>query len=618
MALEAEFLTIGEMFVKITAKFAGESRPALMRKVGGEYQGISYDELERMVERCARGLAAFGVRRGDMISIISENRPEWVVADMAMIRLGAVNVPIFPTTTPKQVEFILNDAGVKFAIVSNQTHLSKVLKASSAVKPLRRIIVFSDKPQCDDERVIPFSMIMNSATSTGPQASDLVHWQQSTPEDLLTIIYTSGTTGHPKGVMLTHHNMVSNIRSAASCLSISRDDTFLSFLPLCHSFERMAGYYTAMACGATIAYAESIETVRENILEVRPTILASVPRLFERIQRRILKHVEAQAPLKQKMFWWSVEVGKKYQQSRRTKSLSVSMRVKRLIADKLVYRKLRAEIGGRLRFFISGAAGLARNLGEFFDAIGVPIIEGYGLSESSPVICVNTLSEYKFGCVGKPIPGVEVRIAPDGEILARGPNIMKGYWNNPRATREVIDSDGWLHTGDVGEFDSDGFLRITDRKKHLFVSSGGKNIAPQPIESLFLSNKYIDQFILIGDGKMYCTALIVPHIDLLKEQLRQLNVQVDSADELVAKPEAYKLFDAEISAIQKDLPNYERVRKFTLLGSPFTIDEGELTPTMKVKRKIVEEKYKHLIDNMYERSGLQHIQPEAGHKLSHE
>ncbi len=605
MGLAVEFQTITEMFKNVVKQFGHESRPVLMHKVDGAYKGISYRELSAMVERCSIGFSSLGMRSGDMVALISENRPEWVISDMAMIRLGAVNVPVYPTTTAKQVEYIFNDAGVKFAIVSNQMNLSKVLKVFEDVKSLQKIIVLNDRNLPQDARVIPFSRIMNSRTGIDADAGDAgaTTPHQTMPEDLLTVIYTSGTTGNPKGVMLTHRNMASNIRSAATCLSISPDDTLLSFLPLCHSFERMAGYYTALACGATIAYAESIDTVRENILEIRPTMVASVPRLFERIRHRIMKRVMAQSSLKQKFFHWALEIGKQYEASKRAGGPSLPLAVKRGIAAKLVYGKLNAQTGGRLRFFVSGGAALPRELGEFFDAMGLPIIEGYGLSESSPVISVNTLDDRRFGTVGKPIPGVEVQIAADGEILARGPNIMKGYWNNPQATSEVIDKEGWLHTGDVGELTVDGYLRITDRKKHLFVSSGGKNIAPQPIENLFLANRYIDQFVLIGDGRMYCTALIVAHFDLLKERMRELNVSFASVDELVGKPEVRKIFEEEISTIQKDLPNYERVRKFTLLSNPLTVESGELTPTQKVRRKVVEEKYKDLIDKMYNVGG---------------
>jgi len=361
----------------------------------------------------------------------------------------------------------------------------------------------------------------------------------------------------------------------------------------------MAGYYTAMGCGATIAYAESIDTVRENLLEVKPTAITTVPRLFERIHDRIQKQVDAQSLLKQKMFRWSIDVGKKYARAKSNGTASPVLSLQRSLADKLVYRKLKQRTGGRIRFFVSGGAALARDLAEFFEAIGLQIIEGYGLSESSPVISVNRLDDYKFGTVGKPVPGVEVKIAEDGEILARGPNIMKGYWNNPRATREAIDAGGWLHTGDVGKFDEEGFLHITDRKKHLIKSSGGKYIAPQQIENLLLQSKYVDQVIVIGEGKPYLTALVAPDFELLKEFAEESNLTSLAQGDLVRVPKAIKLFEDEFAKLQKDLPAHERVRRFTILSSPLTVEGGEITPTMKVKRRVVEEKYKQLIDKMY-------------------
>jgi long-chain acyl-CoA synthetase len=420
------------------------------------------------------------------------------------------------------------------------------------------------------------------------------------PEDLLTLIYTSGTTGNPKGVMLTHHNLVSNMIAAAQVIPLGPEEIMLSFLPLSHSFERMAGYYTALACGATIAYAESIEKVGDNMLEARPTIVTTVPRLFERIHGRIIKKVDSGTPLQRNIFHWACRVGHEHAMARKLGKVSAALSVKHALAEKLVFKKLRARTGGRMKFFVSGGAALPRELGEFFEACGLHIIEGYGLTETSPVISVNRVDNYKFGSVGHPIPGVEVKIAVDGEILSRGPNTMKGYWNNKAATKEMIDEDGWLHTGDIGTIDTEGFIHITDRKKHLFVSSGGKNIAPQPIENLFLANKYVDQFVLIGDRRMFLTALIVPDFEALKEYADTAGISYQSNADLVTKPEIRDLIDKQIAAIQKDLASFERVRKFMLLEQPFTIDDGELTPTQKVKRKFVEQKYSAMIERMYE------------------
>ncbi|MBI4548448.1 MAG: long-chain fatty acid--CoA ligase [Ignavibacteriae bacterium] len=603
MGLEVEFSTIIEMFDRVTQQFVHEKRPMLMHKVEGKYRGISYVEMRAWVEMFAHGLAALGVQRGDRLAVISENRPEWVVADMGMMLLGAANVSIFPTLAPKQIEFILNDSAAKIVIVSNQFQLNKVKKIAGDVPSLKNIIVMDEKVQVEDERTLTFSKVTAIGKEQASQQPDVFREAitKTKPDDLLTLIYTSGTTGNPKGVMLTHKNLVSNMKASIECIPFVREDTLLSFLPLSHSYERMAGYYTAMSSGATIAYAESIETVRENLLEVQPTVVTTVPRLFERMYNRMMKQIGSAPPLRQKIFHWAVGVGRRFAKARKRRTTPFFLRLQHRLADKLVFSKIKERTGGRMKYFVSGGAALSRELGEFFDAVGIQILEGYGMTESSPVISVNRLDDYKFGTVGKPIPGVEVRIAEDGEILARGPNVMKGYWNNQQATDEIIDKEGWLHTGDIGMFDHDGFLVITDRKKHLFVSSGGKNIAPQPIENLFLQCKYIDQFVLIGDGRMYCTALIVPDFDMLKEYAESEHISYNGSEEqLLSMPEINKFFEEEIGRIQKDLSQYERVRKFTLLGKPLTIENGEITPTLKVRRKVVEEKFKSIIDKMYE------------------
>jgi long-chain acyl-CoA synthetase len=350
----------------------------------------------------------------------------------------------------------------------------------------------------------------------------------------------------------------------------------------------------------TIAYAESIEKVRDNMLEVRPTIVTTVPRLFERIHSRIIKTVDAGSPVSKKIFSWAVAVGKQYALQRKKGKVPAVLALRRAVADRLVFRKIRERTGGRMKFFVSGGAALAKEFGEFFETVGLNIIEGYGLTETSPVISVNRLDNYKFGSVGKPIRDIEVKIASDGEILTRGPNIMKGYWNDEKATREMIDEEGWLHTGDIGVIDAEGFLHITDRKKHLFVSSGGKNIAPQPIENLFLANKYIEQFVLIGDRRMFLTALIVPDFEALKEYADARAIPYKDNADLVTQREIHGLIDKEISSLQKDLATYERVRRFTLLERAFTIEDGEMTPTQKIKRAVVEQRYSNLIERMYE------------------
>jgi long-chain acyl-CoA synthetase len=602
MSVAVDFSTIPEMFDRITTKYASEQRPMLMHKVDKRYRGISFSEYRRNVELFALGLASLGVMKEDKVAIISENRPEWIVADMAVVTLGAVDVPIYPTLTPKQIEFIFKDAGVKLAVVSNPLQLGKLLKIRGGLKTLRNIILMNEKSEPGNNKILSYADIY----AKGEEYEKLhpTYFREllskAKPEDLLTIIYTSGTTGNPKGVMLTNDNLVTNIKSSADVIPFTYRDTLLSFLPLCHSFERMAGYYTAMACGATVAYAESAETVGDNLLEIHPTVVTTVPRLFERIYSRLMKQVDSSPVPRQKIFHWALSVGRAYATAKKTGVVSTILKVQHTVAERLVFSKLQQRTGGRIRFFVSGGAALAKELGEFFEAMGITIIEGYGLTETSPVLSANRIDDYKFGTVGKPIPGVEIKIADDGEILAKGPNIMKGYYNNPQATEEVIDKEGWFHTGDVGMFDPQGHLMITDRKKHLFVSSGGKNIAPQPIENLFLQSKYIDQFVLIGDGKMFLSALIVPEFENLKEYAKKLGIRFSAESDLTQVDDIRKLYEKEIQALQKDLPTYERVRRFELLPGQLTVENGEITPTLKVRRRVVETKYAALIDRMYQ------------------
>jgi len=602
MAPAAEFNTIVEMFDAVTKKFRTEGRSMLMYKTEGQYRGVGFADMSNLVEKFANGLAALGVKASNHVALISENRPEWVVADMAILRLGAVNVSVYPSLTAKQIEYILTDAEVKYAVVSNQLQLIKLLKVIDSIPTLRRIISFSDVEDTNDPRVLGYSTVLEMGSVFQQLYPEHVQNQSKkvTPETVSALIYTSGTTGNPKGVMLTHGNIVSNIKAASACIPFSYEDTILSFLPLSHSYERTTGYYTAIACGALIAYAESIDTVPENLMEVKPTFVTTVPRLFERFHNRLMKQMSEEPLLRQKIFHWAVGVGKTHMCAKKNRVLAPLITLQYRIADLLVFKKIRARTGGNIKFFVSGGAALSAELGEFFEAIGIRIIEGYGMTEASPVISANRLDKYKWGSVGIPLPGVEVKIANDGEILVRGPNVMKGYWKNPEATAEVIDSDKWLHTGDIGLVDDNGYLKITDRKKHLFVSSGGKNIAPQPIENLLLQSNLIDQIVLIGDGRMYITALIVPNFDSIRGISRQNGWSNRTDEELALDPDVYEFINKEINRIQRDLAAYERVRKFTILHKPLTIENDEMTPLLKVRRRFVEEKFKNLIDKMYE------------------
>ena len=602
MAILKACKTIPELFLFLTDRFGNiPDKFVIQRKVDNKFAGINYKEFRNQTENLAYGLLALGIKKNDKVAIIAENRPEWVYSDMAILSIGAVDVPLYPSLTADSIEFILNNSESKAIIVSNKFQLNKILKVKDNCRNVKFIILMNEKDNIPDHKQIhTFNDIQEMGVIFKANNPNLLEKSISSvnENDLCTIIYTSGTTGEPKGVMLSHKNILSNVNSALITYPITEQDIFLSFLPLCHIFERMAGYYTAFASGCTVVYAESIESVAQNLLEVKPTIMTTVPRLFERIYSKIIKNVDSQPQSKQKIFYWAIEVGKEYAAAKRNGNVSLTLSVKNKLAHKLVFQKLIDKMGGRMRFFISGGAPLSRDLGEFFEALGVMILEGYGLTESSPVIAANKVDDFKFGTVGKVFPGVEIKIAGDGEILARGPNIMQGYFKNRKETEETI-KDGWLHTGDIGVFDADGFLMITDRKKHLFKTSTGKYIAPTPIENMFLASKYIDQFVLVGDKRMFLSALIVPDFESLKEYADSNNIPYTNMEELVKRKEIYDLIDKDMSKIQKKLANFERVRKFTLLERPFALEEGEITPSLKIRRKIVEERYRHLIDEMY-------------------
>jgi long-chain acyl-CoA synthetase len=602
MPIYKDFKTIPQLFQLMTKDFGKNlERPVIKHKINDQWTDIKYSELYRETELFALGLASLGVKRGDKIAIISENRPEWVYSDMAIQGLGAINVPLYPISTSDTIEFIVNNSEAVGIIVSNIFHLNKIMKIRNNCRFLKFIIIMKNDLPVKERDLFSFQEVQSRGSSFKKEHP--VFFEEASEicreNDLCTIIYTSGTTGEPKGVMLTHKNIMSNVKAAHEIFFFGENDTFLSFLPLCHIFERMTGYYTAFSGGSIIAFAESIEKITQNMADIKPTIMTSVPRLFERMYSKIKRNIESQPEKKQKIFKWAVDLGTEFHIARKSgQPVPIFLTIKHKLAKRLVLDKISDITGGKLRFFVSGGAALARELGQFFEACGILIIEGYGLTESSPVIAANRPNDYKFGTVGKNLPGVEIKIAKDGEILAHGPNIMQGYFKNKKETEEAI-SDGWLHTGDIGVFDAEGFLIITDRKKHLFKTSGGKYVAPTPIENMFLASKFIDQFVLIGDRRMFLSALIVPDFEALKEYADANRIQYDNLDDLVNMKQIYELLEQELGQFQKKLANFERVRKFTILDKPFTIEGGELTPSLKVKRKFIEERYKDLIDDMY-------------------
>ncbi|HOM65684.1 MAG TPA: long-chain fatty acid--CoA ligase [Ignavibacteriales bacterium] len=599
------YKTICDIYTTLVYDFGKTAnRPIIQHKVDNKYIGISFEQFKDYVEKLACGLYNLGIQKGDKIAILSENRPEWIFLDYACITTGIIDIPMYPINTADTVEFILNNSEAKAIAVSNKFQLNKILKIQDNLKYLKYIIIFNEKDKDESKsNLYSLSDIIKNGEKFYSENPNFVKEKISTitENDIATIIYTSGTTGEPKGVVLTHKNIISNVNATLQALYITPQDRILSFLPLCHIYERSTGYYACWGAGVEYYMAESIEKVQTNMVEVKPTVITTVPRLFERIYSRIQKNLEKQSPTKKKLFKWAVETGMAYKAAKKKDSVSLKLLAEYKLAKKLILDKIKNLTGGNLRYFVSGGAALAPDLAEFFEAFDILILEGYGLTETSPVIACNREDDYKFGTVGKIWPGVEVKIAPDGEILTKSDCVMQGYYKNPKETAEVL-KDGWFHTGDIGEFDADGFLRITDRKKNLFKTSTGKYVAPTPIESLFLQCKYVDQFIIIGDKRMYLTAIVVPDFESLKEYADSNNIKYKDNSDLVNNDQIYKLLEKEFAGIQRNLANYEKIRRFTLLDRPLSIETGELTPTLKVKRKVIEEKYRPLIERMYEDS----------------
>jgi long-chain acyl-CoA synthetase len=590
--------TLNDLFFDAVDRFSSK-RAAFQYKAGGTWHDVTHQELLQRVRQTALGLLELGVRPGDRVGILSVNRPEWAMADYACLSARCVDVPVYPTLPARQAAYILRDSGAVALFVADPAQYRKVEETRAEMPALRHVILFEGSVQGPGVRTLQEVQAMGAAAESRHRDYQ-EEALRARPEDLATLIYTSGTTGDPKGVMLTHGNFVSNVLSALQVLHIGPDDSALSLLPLSHSFERMAGHYTMFHAGCTVAFAESLETVAANMLEVRPTVMLAVPRLYEKIYARVLENALSGSGLKRRIFFWAKRNAETWADLVLAgRPVPGGLAFKKRLADKLVFSKLRARTGGRIRFFVSGGAPLSADIAKFFYAAGMPVLEGYGLSETSPVIAVNSYEAPRMGAVGKPIPGVEVRIADDGEILCRGPNIMMGYFNKPEATREAIDSEGWFHTGDIGVLDADGYLRITDRKKDIIVTAGGKNIAPQPIENAVKTNKFVLNAVMIGDRRKFPLMLVVPNPDALTAWARERGLPADDYGRLLAHPDAAAKVEREIMGNLRDLASYETPKKFVLLQDDFTIENGELTPTLKVKRRVVEQKYAKEIEAAY-------------------
>ena len=573
-------------------------KPDLMLfKKDGAFRPIAAAEFGEGVKHLALGLRALGFDAGQKLCLLSENRPAWTMTDFAALTAGGLTVPIYTTLVSEQIRYIIDDSDATVVVVSNADQWKKVAPLRAGLTKVRHYITFADEAP---EGVLTLKAVLDKGRALAgaePRLYDELVARVK-PGDEATLIYTSGTTGVPKGVILTHDNIISNIKTSASIIPFSSEDTVLSFLPLSHILERMV-MFTYLYKGCTVAFAESVEAVAQNLLEVRPHIMVSVPRVFEKIYTKVMDQVLTSPSVRRKIFFWALKVGKTFGALQLAgKPIPGGLAFRHKIAAKLVFSKIIAKTGGRVRFFVSGGAPLSKDIAEFFYAIGLTILEGYGLTETSPVISINTFEHIRMGTVGKVIPGVEVKIAPDGEILTRGPNIMKGYYKKEAETREVFEN-GWFKTGDIGRFDADGFLVITDRKKDLIVTSGGKNIAPQPIENMLKTSPYIGNGVVLGDRRRFISALIVPNFEKLEEYARQKAIAFSSHEDLVRNPLIVKFLESEVDRVTPLLASYEKVKKILVLARDFDIERGELTPSLKVRRANVTAGYQAEIEAIY-------------------
>jgi len=631
MPAQVEFDTIPQLFRRLCKRYRGQERTVLRHKERGEgWHDITWEKLEDRVQALAGYLHRQGVRKGDRVALLSENRPEWAISDLGTQLIGAANVSIYTSLPSSKIAYILRDAGAKVCIVSVPVQRKKVEEVADDCPALEEVIVMSETA---DDPPVPMTQ-WGEALDMGrdywaDHEDELVGVAEGmTPDDMSALIYTSGTTGEPKGVVLTHRNFCSNVKAALQRVPFGEDDHHLSFLPLSHAFEHTAGHTAVLAAGATISYAESIEAVSQNLLEVQPTLMISVPRMFEKVYNRVTKQASEGSAIQQKVFEWAVRVGERYAEAQQSNGSGpgLLLRAQKAAAHRLVFSKLHEKLGGNLQFAVSGGAALPEEIGTFFQAAGVTIIEGYGLTETAPVLTVNPMDAPRYGTVGHILPGVTVAIqpldgdelagtisgsdyptstsTPEGEILVKGPNVMREYWNRPEETRAAFDKDGWYHSGDVGRFE-EGYLKITDRIKHMIVTEGGKNVYPGPIEETFKTKGWIDQIVVIGEGRPFLAALVVPDFDSLRMRARDEDIEEAAYDDpqLLELDEVQRIFQDVFTTYNQEAAAHEKIRNFRLLPEPFTVEEGTLTPTLKLRRSVIEEQYADLIDAMYEEFG---------------
>jgi len=623
MENDPKFRSLHDFLLNSANKIHNPQHHFLHQKIDGEWKSITYQEVINKANLIAAFLLKSGINKGDRVAVILENCPEYYMLDQALQKLGNVNVSIYPTLTPDETKFIINDSGSRMVFVGNPFLLKKVQKVESECPTLEKII-FMPSSKEEVGSVINFSSVIEIGEQALPEFSKQIEeqFQTVTKDDLATLIYTSGTTGVPKGAMLTHYNFMSNCYDAKElCPAIMETDLYLSFLPLSHVFERMATMYLGIYVGASIAFSEGIEKVASNIMEIRPTVMATVPRLLERIHDKVIKNATAGGGIKAKIFLWAVKVGAASRVKKENgNTLGPILGMQLSIAEKLVFSKIKTKMGGRMKMFVSGGGALPKHVGEFFANLGLKVQEGYGLTETSPFVTVNEFERQVYGTVGRVAPRQYVAIqnietkeittiqhydsfnpdfaSEEGEILTKGPNVMKGYWQNEAETKNVFDEDGWFHTGDIGKFEK-GYLKITDRLKNMLKTSLGKNIYPTQIENVYLQSDRIEQIFIIGDKREFLTAIIVPNKETAEEQIPDKLSAWDTEDDFIYDSDLEKWIAEDAKKISRNMAKFERIRNFRLKREPFSIENGDMTITLKVKRKVVLEKYDAQIEQMY-------------------
>ncbi|TCK85101.1 AMP-dependent synthetase/ligase [Albibacterium bauzanense] len=623
-------MTVPDLLRNVIKNIHPEDHSFLLEKTGQEWTEISYKTAYEYINAVSAYLISIGIQKGDRVALLIENSPTYLYFDQGIQQIGAINVSIYPTLPENDTEYILNDSGAKIILVGNHFLLKKIVKIANNCGSLTRIIAaFDDYEKTIKDAhlkagVISFSSLINEGKKIFPdyERKIIAACEGIIPSDLSTLIYTSGTTGIPKGVMLTHSNLVNNVRAALDLIPvIESTDLFLSFLPLSHVFERTATYHICLSCGCRIAFAQSLELLAKNMEEVKPTVLNCVPRLLERIHDKAIQGGTQAGGMKAKIFTWALAVGKEFRevQENGTQAGPILL-LKHSLAERLVFSKIKAKTGGQLKFLISGGGALSQNVGEFFGDLGIKILEGYGLTETSPIVSVTEYDRQVYGTVGRVVPRIEIGIqnyetneiytvqsyesfnpsfeCPEGEIIIRGHCVMKGYWNKPEETANVIDKEGWLHTGDIGRFYK-GNLQITDRLKNMLVNSFGKNIYPTPVENTYLKSPKIEQIFLIGDKQEYITAIIIPSQESLITRFNIKKEFFEKPDRFITDSDIISWLNEDIAKLSNELAKFERIKKFLVKRNPFSIDEGELTPTMKAKRKVIEKKYAKEIDDLY-------------------